>query len=726
MEIDLSNDSLYLQDKLVLDKPASFIFGRNGTGKSTIVKNINEQFISLNVKVFSGFENLVGEREHFEAVILGEENNDIEQQISNLNSEIEPQKDILRSIEHSLNSEIEGTIAYKYSELCKKLDSEQNQKERFYTAVAREIKNIENPRIAEISYNKQALKAELDCAKPLSDTEINEYKNTVLSDVRIVGEIIIPDISLKKLIENANLLLSRKVEEHIGIKRLDSPEKRQFAQAGMKIHIGGDVCAFCGNIISEESYSELVRYFDIDEIEKLKKELKLMEQEIEAYKNSLTEVLIQTSSFYPEFFSRISPLIDRFNVTRQKYLKHLDAVQHSIQQRISDIFTTVDILHFNSIEEINTILEDINKIIIENNSSDLPNQQNIARNELRLHKIFEAIEADTYKLIIDTENKLTAESKIYKDRIDELRDEAERINLKIKEQNDKISALKRKSQNEEILVQRINEKLLLYASFSLVYLENEMNGYYQIKCARTHAIKSIKELSTGEKNLIAFLYFVEKLKEDSEQDKIVIFDDPMSSNDDVVQYLIISELDKLVKQVRANAGNGPQGFIVDSDLSNLKHVSILTHNLHFYLNIIYGTTVKNVNRVHLVKTGFQTDIKLISNKNEEYKSSYDALWNDLRIVYNHSEFHSSLMLNIIRRIIETYLKFNCIEQNDFYGELLDAKKLFDVNSHSIDVIEAELNGQEKDDIIGLMRDCFVKNNAISHFESFWGDMQTAG
>ena len=84
-------------------------------------------------------------------------------------------------------------------------------------------------------------------------------------------------------------------------------------------------------------------------------------------------------------------------------------------------------------------------------------------------------------------------------------------------------------------------------------------------------------MSTGEKNVIAFLYFIERLeevKEGSRKKKNNSFDDPMSSNDDKMQYLIIWELQRLYQ------GKDRDKFNKDRDI-----MVILTHNIHFYLNV---------------------------------------------------------------------------------------------------------------------------------------------
>lgn len=78
-----------------------------------------------------------------------------------------------------------------------------------------------------------------------------------------------------------------------------------------------------------------------------------------------------------------------------------------------------------------------------------------------------------------------------------------------------------------------------------------------------------------------------------------------------------------------------------------------------------------------------------------------------------------MMLNPIRRIIETYVNFN--GQEDFYKTHKDAKNLFNSNSHYLSDFEADLNGKTREEIKELMRVCFNDNKAISHFNKHWSN-----
>ena len=64
-------------------------------------------------------------------------------------------------------------------------------------------------------------------------------------------------------------------------------------------------------------------------------------------------------------------------------------------------------------------------------------------------------------------------------------------------------------------------------------------------------------------------------------------------------------------------------------------------------------------------------------------------------------------------------RIKSISLTKFYDKLSGAKKLFDVNSHSIDDLQAELNGKTKQEILDLFKQCFYSNNAEGHFDAHW-------
>ena len=77
------------------------------------------------------------------------------------------------------------------------------------------------------------------------------------------------------------------------------------------------------------------------------------------------------------------------------------------------------------------------------------------------------------------------------------------------------------------------------------------------------------------------------------------------------------------------------------------------------------------------------------------------------------------MLNPCRRICETYYKFVKKDPGVFYKDNPYAKKMFDVNQHSIDDLEAELNGKSKEQVKDILAKLFEDNSAKEHFDHHW-------
>lgn len=359
-------------------------------------------------------------------------------------------------------------------------------------------------------------------------------------------------------------------------------------------------------------------------------------------------------------------------------------------------------------KELNSIISKYNELVEKNNSSDLKARQEIARNMLRHDLIDQYLKEGKYFEKKNIKDKCEADYKTIKEQLDAKSDTINKKKKSILDLEKEIHELTAKTKSESKLAEDINNLLKLYVNFSLEhYAERENQGFYRVKCNKTLEYRNVTELSTGEKNIIAFLYFLGKIEEtDASRDilpKLIVFDDPMTSNDDTMQYLIIEGINNLIKKYNDDS-----------------KIVIMTHNTHFYINITYNRCKYDKNLfIRLLSNGETICIKKITNQEDDIKTSYKALWLDLKFLYSNDKASEYMLLNPIRRIIETYTNFNCIDKNDFLNSVPGTQKLFNVNSHSIDDLEADLSGKSKDEIMNLMRSCFEHANILSHFNKFW-------
>ncbi|GMO34044.1 MAG: hypothetical protein Ta2B_14540 [Termitinemataceae bacterium] len=708
--------------ELIISKRVNFVFGKNGTGKTTITDAIKNQLSSqYNVCVFKDFENIVGENRRLDAIALGKENTEIQKQIDEIEKNI---AEIKKEIEKTENK---PENLFTKAEKLKKEHEEQNRRiDSFYTQSAQKIKNISTPQIAKTSYDKNGFKNEIGNAKLLSDDEIKKHKATIKAEQKAtIIKIPFPVIVLSEFLKSTNEILQSKVTQQQIITELqNSTDKQNFAKEGLRIHKHekGEKCAFCGNEISDDRWARLGSYFN-DEVKKFEScidnEMSKIVKELSNLENITN---INTTEFYDNFAEQIKLLNSQIKNTKNDYKTFFNSLKTALEDKKKNLFTVSNELQLSIPKGFNEIKNEYEKIADESNefSKNLTKEQENAKKALRCDEVKKALDAFKY----DTEN---ANLEILKKQKDEaqkaLSDKKVELEQKIAAKNELVLQTK----DEKKISQQINKLLknMGVASFSLELVNDtaeNQKGQYQIK-GYNDKIRAITDLSKGEKNIIAFLYFLFSLEkvDDDNKPKIILFDDPMTSNDDTMQYLMTEEIRNYYSKVN----------------SSDDYFLLLTHNLHFYINVrpylnpaeesgILKRNKTNTKKeksyyekngyFELKNNGTHTEIRSIATKNDDHSSSYEALWNDLLFLYENDKPIS--MLNNCRRIIETYTKFNGIE-NKFYTNSEFVKKLFNVNSHSIDGYENELNGKTKDEIKQMMYELFKQNGAKEHYMAYF-------
>lgn len=198
---------------------------------------------------------------------------------------------------------------------------------------------------------------------------------------------------------------------------------------------------------------------------------------------------------------------------------------------------------------------------------------------------------------------------------------------------------------------------------------------------RTDTGEIAKNLSEGEKNFIAFLYFQQMVfgsatADGEHKDKIVVIDDPVSSMDSKALFVVGALVRKMIEICRNNADN--RNALVAGNF--IKQIFILTHNAYFHREVSYP----HVKRYRFVsfyliqKRDGKSFIRLCECQNPScpseqmnvnpVKNSYAALWEE------YKEVSSPIpLMNIIRRILEYYFLQLC----GYEGESLRKRILED-------------------------------------------------
>lgn len=743
------------QNKNLEFGPVNFIFGKNGTGKSTLSKLIEDQYGNnpdYSIHIYTGMEKLLVENK-LNTIVLGEENQEAKKKIETIESELDTKNYLLKTLETKLKSlewkreyldlGIEKHELFKKNEESKLLFNQQKQKmEDFYTYAAKQIREFDSKiKLTLQNYDKNTFKREINRGFGISNDDVEDLKKRLLETPKEkIDSIKVIKHNYREFYEEVKLILSQQPKQLTIIEEIgEDSDKKTFAHRGKEIHKVGDKCSFCGNIYTELRKIELENYFSLDEMREINLKINDLKARIEKMGQDLGYFEdLKYSSFYSFLESEVENSIQKLKSSKQIILDYLEKLIMALDDKQKEMFVPLSLEIENIPESFENILVQINKLIDEHNtfSDNFMREQEDARDKLRLHFVNEILlnlimypfkkEWEGYSKEItklnSLEERVQEDNNLLKEEIKstigvETEDSVESIKalkkqIEILNQSKKV--LLESTKNTHYLAEVINKKLNATGKENLKLkacnVENDVECYMILD--ENGNTREISKISTGEKNIIAFLYFIGNIKsiEDNSK-KIIIFDDPMTSNDDTLQYLMITELQRLYRGTNKIFKREEDIFIC------------MTHNIHFHLNVQpqgsfedkNGRTKYDKNYFYVICNG---KFKRINSEKDDFKTSYESLWIELNDLYENNYLNS--MLNSMRRIVETFIKFNRIHQEKFYEDKEEHLKIFNVNSHeAIDEISAEAIGKNKEQLANMFRDLFKSNGYDTHFNTYW-------
>ena len=253
-----------------------------------------------------------------------------------------------------------------------------------------------------------------------------------------------------------------------------------------------------------------------------------------------------------------------------------------------------------------------------------------------------------------------------------------------------------------------------FTGFSLKVDEEEKS--YQF--VRSNGQPAYESLSEGERNFVTFLYFIYSLQGNVEEnghneDKIVVIDDPVSSLDSDVLFLVSSLLRDLFANIYAENGA-------------IKQLFILSHNSFFFKEVSYkqGLAKHKTGYWMIVKSN---DIsKIMEYDKNPVNSTYEMLWAEIKNAEcDPSNCNTLTLANTMRRIIEHYFSLlGGMDLSKFHlrfpdGERQVFKSLIswaNTGSHSaFDDYSATPTIYSADKYLKVFRDLFEKTGHISHY-----------
>jgi len=284
-----------------------------------------------------------------------------------------------------------------------------------------------------------------------------------------------------------------------------------------------------------------------------------------------------------------------------------------------------------------------------------------------------------------------------------------------------IRELEKQTTSVQPTIDAINA-LLLSFGFQGFSLAKTASGT-SYKLIRSDGSDAKATLSEGEKTFVTFLYFYHLLKgsisdSGTTTDRVVVFDDPVSSLDSDILFIVGSLIKGLSDELRLGTGH-------------IKQIFVLTHNVYFHKEVTYSRRRPNNGVLSeetfwiVKKPGLVS--KLCAQTTNPIKTSYELLWAEVR----KPERSNLAIQNTLRRILENYFKIlGGIELNELCAMFDGREKIIfkslcswvhDGSHYAHDDLYVSIDDSIVEKYLKVFRDVFVKARHIEHYKMMMGD-----
>ncbi|MEY5133133.1 MAG: hypothetical protein RLZZ198_1137 [Bacteroidota bacterium] len=407
-----------------------------------------------------------------------------------------------------------------------------------------------------------------------------------------------------------------------------------------------DTCPFCQQpTITEDFKNQLENWFDetylndIKAIKELKQEYSLLTQNLI---NELNDIEINQKNFkgtklnVDKFSAYLKTLISQ-NTTNIEFLNNkIKEPSRSIelvsQKEQLDIIADL-------IKNANDVIKKHNEIVANFNTEKTDLIQSIWK------YIIEEFRSDISNFISvkgGLETGITALQTQLTEKLTEFN------TLKVEIQN-----LSKNVTSIQPTVDEINRLLKSYGFLNFEIVPTAENGFYQIQ--REDGEIAEDTLSEGEITFITFLYYLQRAKggeteESVNEERILVIDDPISSLDSNVLFVVSTLIKEIIKTVKSETGN-------------IKQIILLTHNVYFHKEVSYeGLNRKGEkSQFWILRKNNKISTIHFYGINNPIQSSYELLWREIKEWENYSGI---TIQNTLRRILENYFSILGSKRDD--------------------------------------------------------------
>jgi len=722
-EIEIKNTATYdsIGQKIEPLANINFFYGANGSGKTTISRVIENKDKYPNCSVVwannSPIKTFVYNRDFVDSnfnsrselkgiFTLGKDAKDTRDKIETKKQESTKIDKEIESIQEKIKKETpeKNKINNLFIEECwkikKKYDSYfgkafegfKANKVKFNDKVLKEQDNSYNL----LSYEKLKEKADkifhgstdkVPLIPNIDFSNISTFENNAILQTKIIGK---QDVNIASLI--------KKLNNSDWVK-----QGREFLPDD-----GDDICPFCQqSTITNNLKNELEEYFD----ETYVKQINELKKLIGSYKNYLETKCTELENILP---------INNQYINKEK----LEDIKTIINSKL-----TINLIKFENksknpslVIELDSIIDKFQEIegVIKETNSKTINHNSIIAN---IVKEREQLKNEVWCFIVE---ELKDESKTYKGNINNIEKMLMGLNSSLQKKQgflnsvkSDISKLEQTITSVKPTIDAINHtlKTFSFTGFKLKEDEAQVGNYLIVRDDNTIVARTLSE---GEKTFITFLYFYHLIKGSFEnssitEERIVVFDDPISSLDSNVLFLISSLIKEIIEKIR------------NKEITAIKQVFLMTHNTYFHKEVSYRKDNKNDRKDEtfwIVRKENNISNTTLYPLNP-IKTSYEFLWNEIK------EPNKATLQNTLRRILENYFNFQGKNLHDLANLFENEEEqtvcrsliswIHDGSHHILDDFHVDNSDETSERYLSVFKSIFEKTHHIEHYKMMMGE-----
>lgn len=639
----------------VLDRLSTFnyFYGANGSGKTTISRVIADaaQFKTCNIfwKARLPLEPLVYNRDfvdkHFRAseelpgiFTLGEENASAIVRIAAAKKECEKLAESITGLKKTLEGDDGrggkvGELAVvedSFRDFCWKqkqlhddklkvaFEGFRNKAEAFKGKILTE-RASNNAEIRTLDYILEKATTvfaddveRIDPLAPISGASLLTCEQSPILTKKIIGK---SDVDIAAMIER----LSNSDWVRTG---------RTFLAANDK------TCPFCQQAITEVFEASLTAYFD----ESFEADSRAVATLVAKYAADSAALLAAINAFP----AKPSQFLDHVTLvaTKKLFESHIEVNRQRLVEKKKEPSRSVELASSEElVRQIGTIIADANKAIAEHNKmvANLSHERKTLKDQVWRFLLEEPLKeaVSTYETKKNELNKTMAN----------LKKQILEKQSAMREKEGEIRTLECEVTSIQPTIEAINGLLASFGfnGFSVAPADNKRC----YKLLRADGTDAKDTLSEGEKTFVTFLYFYHLLKGSPSEsgitrDRVVVFDDPVSSLDSDILFIVSTLIRKVCEEIRSGS-------------ATVKQVFLLTHNVYFHKEVTFqksrGTGMLNEETFWTIRKS-KDESQVVRHSCNPIRSSYELLWLDVR----EARTGNLSIQNSLRRILETYFK----------------------------------------------------------------------